>query len=306
MATPTPHTMEEARQQLGPDATIVGVIGSPVAHSLSPVLHNAAFAALGLGSQWHSFAFEIAAGAVPAALWDMRRFDVRGLSVTMPHKADVAAAVDELSEEARILEAVNCVINRDGVLRGANTDGEGFVASLQRGSGFDPGDATCLVVGAGGAARAVLLALAGCEAGEVVVLNRTLMRARAAVGLAGNVGSVVESEDPDAVARVVAAADLVVNATPIGMAGTDSAAAEADSEWLVPPTLLRKGQVVVDLVYAPRPTPWLASAAKAGATTLDGLGMLVHQAAAQVTLWTGQEAPVTAMWDAAEAASPAD
>lgn len=122
--------MEEARRLLGPGATIVGVIGSPVAHSLSPVLHNAAFAALGLGASWQSFAFEVASGAAPSALEEVRRCEVTGLSVTMPHKAAVAASVDELSEQARRLDAVNCVINTGGPLRGVNTDGEGFVASL--------------------------------------------------------------------------------------------------------------------------------------------------------------------------------
>ncbi len=145
--------MEEARSLLGSGATIVGVIGSPVAHSLSPVLHNAAFAALGLDASWQSFAFEVAPGAAPSALDDMRRFEVTGVSVTMPHKAAVAAAVDDVSEQARRLDAVNCVVNTGGHLRGVNTDGEGFVASLARGVGFDPRGRSCLVVGAGGAAR---------------------------------------------------------------------------------------------------------------------------------------------------------
>ena len=106
----------------------MGVIGSPIAHSLSPLLHNAAFAALGLGATWHSLAFDVPPGQAAEALEAMRRADISGLSVTMPHKADVVALVDECTEVAQRLNAVNCIVNTEGVLVGTNTDGEGFVA----------------------------------------------------------------------------------------------------------------------------------------------------------------------------------
>jgi shikimate dehydrogenase len=289
--------MDAARRDAGPGLTIVGVIGSPVAHSLSPVLHDAAFGALGLADRWRSFAFEVAPGAAAGALDAMRRADVRGLSVTMPHKADVAALV-ECSDTARRLDAVNCIVNRGDSLYGTNTDGEGFVSSLTRGVAFDPAGRHCVVVGAGGAARAVVLALADAGAAGVAIVNRTPERAYQAADLAGAAGSVVPLTE-GSVAEAVVAADLVVNATPVGMVGGPGA-----GEWLVAPGLLGAGQVAVDLVYAPRRTRWLADAAAAGATVLDGLGMLVHQAAAQVVLWTGVGPPVEAMWRAAEAASP--
>jgi shikimate dehydrogenase len=292
--------MEGARAAAGPDVRLVGVIGSPIAHSLSPLLHNAAFAALGLERTWRSLAFEVPPGRAAAALDAMRGSAVTGLSVTMPHKADVAALVDECTDVARRLDAVNCIVNRDGVLLGTNTDGEGFVASLLRGAGFSPAGRRCLVIGAGGAARAVILALAEGGASEVAVLNRTAARAGTAAALAGPVGSVVPASER-ALAAAVAAAALVVNATPIGMAGAPSAAGGA-GDALVPPRLLGPGQVAADLVYAPRPTPWLVDAAAAGARPVDGLGMLVHQAAAQLDLWTGVPAPVEAMWQAAEGA----
>jgi shikimate dehydrogenase len=291
--------MEQARLRVGPDVTVVGVIGSPVAHSLSPLLHDAAFAALGLGARWRSFAFEVPPGRASAALEAMRRTDVRGLSVTMPHKAEVASLVDMCSETARRLDAVNSVRHAGGELMGANTDGEGFVASLERGAGFDPAGRRCVVVGAGGAARAVVLALAGAGASQVAVVNRTPGRASIAAELAGAAGVVVDPSLPEVLTDAVGAADLVVNATPLGMAGVGG-----PDEWLVAPDLLQRGQVVADLVYAPRPTPWLAAASATGATTIDGLGMLVHQAGAQVAWWTGSEAPVEVMWRAAEAASP--
>ena len=293
-------TMDEARRQAGPDAHIVGVIDHPVAHSLSPLLHEAAFAELGLHGRWRSFAFAVPEGQAADALDALRRNDLTGVSVTMPHKAAVAGLVDECSDVAGRLEAVNCVVNRGGALWGTNTDGEGFVASLRRGAGFEPAGRCCLVVGAGGAARAVILALATAGAARVDVANRTPERARAAAALAGASGSVVDLAEAGSLVAVVAAADLVVNATPVGMAGTSGASREG--AWLVDPGLLRPGQVAVDLVYAPRRTPWLEAAASQGATALGGLGMLVHQAAAQISLWTGSEAPIEAMWRAADAA----
>ena len=211
-------TMERARADAGPEVRLVGVIGSPIAHSLSPLLHNAAFAALGLGATWRSVAFEVAPGQAAEALAAMRRADISGLSVTMPHKADVAGLVDECTEVARRLDAVNCIVNTEGVLLGTNTDGEGFVASLARGAGFAPGGRRCLVIGAGGAARAVVLALADAGAREVAVLNRTPERAATAAALAGRAGSVVPPGE-EALAEAVGSADLVVNATPVGMAG---------------------------------------------------------------------------------------
>jgi shikimate dehydrogenase len=280
-----------ARDAAGPASTLVGVIGSPIAHSLSPQLHAAAFAALGL-TDWHSVAIEVPAGSAADAMRALRAARFAGISVTMPHKADVAEAMNECTTQASRLHAVNCVVHRGGKLLGANTDGEGFVASLARAVDFAAAGRRCLIIGAGGAARAVTLALAEAGASRVTVMNRTPERAEAAAALAGAVGAVAELGDAESVAQ----ADLVVNATPMGLLmQPDGGPAGA---WLVPPALLHRGQVAVDLVYAPRPTPWLAAAAEAGAAPVDGLGMLVHQAAAQITLWTGAPAPLEAMWKA--------
>lgn len=266
---------------------VVGVIGDPVAHSLSPLLHNAAFAALGL--DWVSVGFEVPAGGAAGAVAAVGALGLRGLSVTMPHKEAVAALVDRCSPTAAALGAVNCLV-RDGLqVVGHNTDGEGFAAAVRRATGFEPQGSRALVAGAGGAARAVVLALARTGAREVVVVARTPRRAAAAAALAGSCGRAGTPEQ-------AAACDLVVDATPAGMAGTPAEREPA----LVPATLLGSGQVVCDLVYHPLVTPWLAAASERGATTMGGLGMLVHQAAAQVTLWTGHEAPAEAMWRAAQ------
>jgi shikimate dehydrogenase len=273
-----------SKATLSAATTVVGVIGDPVAHSLSPRLHNVAFAALGL--DWVSVGFRVAKGNAAAALDGVRALGVKGLSVTMPHKDDVAAHVDRLTPIAERLGAVNCVTNIDGALTGDNTDGRGLVAALRRGGHFDPAGHRCLVVGAGGAARSIVAALADAGASEVVVVNRTRSRAEAAATLAGSIGRVGEAAD-------AAHCDLVVNATPTGMAGSSG-----PDRWALDPGRLGTRQLVVDLVYHPAVTPWLEAARIRGAEVLNGLGMLVHQAALQLEEWTGQEPPVDAMWRA--------
>jgi shikimate dehydrogenase len=262
---------------------VVGVMGYPVAHSLSPRLHNAAFAELGL--DWVSVGFAVPEGRAAHALAGARALGIAGLSVTMPHKEDVAAAVDSSSPEAARLGAVNCVVDHGDGWHGDNTDGAGLLAALARSQGFDPLGARCLVVGAGGAARAVIAALGDAGAAEVVVVNRTAARGEVAARLAGAAGRTGSVDD----AR---GCDLVVNATPAGMGDV----ADGPTAWPVDPDRLGPGQLVVDLVYHPATTPWLAAAADRGARTANGLGMLVHQAALQIERWTGRTAPVAAMW----------
>ncbi len=258
---------------------VAAVIGDPVRHSLSPALHNAAYEALGL--DWVYVAFEVPAGHAPAALDAVRALGLVGLSVTMPHKAAVAAVCDELSDDAAALRSVNTVTHApDGRLRGDSTDGEGFVRSL-RAAGKDPAGMQVLLLGAGGAARAVALALHRADA-QVCVSAR---RPGAAVGVPHTTS--VPWAERDAVAGSV---DLVVNATPLGMGDNE--------EIVVTP---RAGVVVADLVYHPLETPLLRAARAVGAPTVDGLGMLVQQAALQVELWAGVPAPVDVMHDAARA-----
>jgi len=261
-------------------------MGDPVTHSLSPLLHNSAFAALGL--DWISVGFPVVPAEVREAVEGIRALGLAGMSVTMPHKAAVADLVDERTELAATLGAVNCIVRRGNRLIGENTDGAGFLNSLARGAAFTPDGRRCLVVGAGGAARAVIQALGAAGAAEVVVCNRTAARAEVAATLAAPVGRVGEPAEAPVM-------DLVVDATPVGM-GDD-----AGGPPMVSPETLHAGQLAVDLVYHPLVTPWLRAASLAGATVVGGLGMLVHQAALQVELWTGRAAPVGAMWAAASA-----
>lgn len=270
---------------------LAAVVGAPVRHSLSPAIFNAAFAATGL--DWAFVAFEVDEAAMPAALEGARALGIRGLSVTMPGKEVAARLVDELTPDAGVLGAVNSIQLREGRLIGHNTDGAGFVDALRMDVGFDPHDRRVFVLGAGGAARAVVRALAGAGAAEVGVTGRTVARVERAAALAEAAGRVVLD---DGVAAAISSAELVVNATPIGMAGRGHEAALP-----LDPSLLHADQLVVDLVYHPLETPLVTAARSQGARAENGVGMLVHQAGHQFRSWTGIDAPIAAMRVAADA-----
>jgi len=281
------------RHEISGRTTVVGLIGDPVDHSLSPAIHNAAFAHLGL--DWVYVAFPVHNGAtlaapgsnssVRAAIEGAVALGLRGLSVTMPHKQAAAAAVSERTASVEILAAANTIDIREGVAVGCSTDGAGLLADLEQGARFDVSGHHCVVLGAGGAARAAALALAQAGASSVVVVNRTPSRAEACAALAGSIGRVGGDDD-------IRGADLVVNATPVSNPETPRLARS-----------LSPGQLAVDLVYAPEVTPFLHAATQAGAATRNGLGMLVHQAALQLELWSGEIAPLDVMWDAARRSS---
>ncbi len=280
-----------------------GVIGTPVRHSLSPTIFNAAFDAAGL--DWAYLAFEVPDGAAGLAMAGVRALGLEGVSVTMPHKAAVIDALDRLSPAAEALGAVNCVTRRGGELLGDNTDGPGLVDALRLDEGIELGGRRCGIVGAGGAGRAVARAVGLAGAAEVVIANRSpagAARAAALAGPNGRVGSPAE----------VAAADIVINATPLGM-GVVISTAGAPEPLPVDAERLGAGQVVVDLVYHPAATPLLIAARDRGARAVSGLGMLIHQAAHAFRSWTNEDPPLEAMSAAAlgalrhrEAAASAD
>jgi shikimate dehydrogenase len=276
----------------GATTRVAAVVGHPIRHSVSPAIHNAAFAAL--DADWVFVAFDVDRPTGEAAFAGARALGLDGMSVTMPLKDVAARCADRLSPTATRLGAVNAIVREGARLVGHNTDGAGFLDSLRAEAEWEPAGRRCVVLGAGGAARAVILALAEGGAAEVTVVNRNAERAEAAASLAGPAGRV---------GTVAAAgrAELVVNATPIGMAGVEPEAWGGLAETLTGP-----GQLVADLVYWPAATPLLLAAAARGATTVGGLGMLVHQAGHAFTLWTGQPAPLEVMARAAqEALSPA-
>ena len=256
---------------------VAAVIGDPVRHSLSPVLHNAAFSAAGL--DWVYVALAVASGRGVDAVHAMRALGIGGLSVTMPHKTAVIGAVDVVSSDAALLGAANTIVRSGSLLCAHTTDGNGCIDAL-RADGFDPDGKSCMVIGAGGAGRAVVLALRNAGAASIAVVNRDASRAAAAVALGGAAARRAATDEADG-------CDLIVNATPLGM-GTDV-------RLPVDPDRLGPGQVVNDLVYHPLVTPLLSAAAARGARTVGGVGMLLYQAGRQFTLWTAEPAPIDAM-----------
>ena len=270
--------MSAGRPPLSGHTRVVGVIGDPVLHSLSPTLHNAAFETLGL--DWVYVAFPVPRGRGADAVAAVPALGLAGLNVTMPHKEEVAGACDELTDDAAALRSVNTVVALpDGRTLGDSTDGPGFLDALADEAIVVDGRPV-LVLGAGGAARAVVLAL-GRAGAAVTVAARRPDAAEAAAALAPGAGAVpIGAVDPSAFA-------VVVNATPLGMSGGDPLPVGSES--------LHSGQAVVDLVYHPADTPLLTAARAQGATAVNGLGMLLHQAARSFTRWTGQPAPLDAM-----------
>lgn len=281
--------------------TLVGVIGWPIAHSLSPAMHNAAFDALGLN--WRYLAFPVRPGEVPSAIAGLVALGFRGANVTVPHKEAVLHTMDVVPARVREFGAVNTVIiDRDAqgqpTLRGENTDVGGFTHALREG-GFEPSGKRVLVVGAGGGARGVVYALCQTGAAEVVVLNRTPARASTLAGdLASGAGRTslrTGALTPDALQQHANQADLLVNTTTVGMWPHVEASIWPDDRPL--PTDL----AVCDLVYRPLETKLLRQARSAGAETIDGLGMLIAQGALSFEMWTGQWPPLEAMRAACEA-----
>ncbi|MGI8753775.1 MAG: shikimate dehydrogenase family protein [Acidimicrobiales bacterium] len=260
------------------------MIGDPVHRSLSPVLHNAALGDLGL--DWVYVAFPVAAGAGHRVIDAARVLGVVGLSVTMPHKQAVIDGLDRVSPTATRLGAVNTVIVRHGTMIGESTDGPGLIDALRSEESWDPTGRRCVILGTGGAGRAVTLSLAESGAAEVVVVGRNRDAAKTAANLAGDRGRAGVIDE-------VGDADLVVNATSVGMgSGADTS---APLPLDVDPARFGPGQLIVDLIYAPAVTPLLIAAAGRGARTANGFGMLLHQAGRQLAAWTGQTPPLAVM-----------
>ena len=275
---------------------VAAIFGHPITHTLSPLIQNAAFAAAGLDIVY--VPFHVAPDGLGAAVEAVRALELIGVNVTIPHKERVIDHLDEVDPTARAIGAVNTVVNRDGVLAGYNTDGEGYLASLAEETGFEPAGKRVIIIGAGGAARAILHTLLSRGAASVLLANRTIKRADE---LAEEFKGVFESTDvavtglaPDELAGRAAQADLVVNTTSLGMEGQPPLDFPVDA--------LGEGAVVSDIVYKPLETELLKAAKARGLEVHGGLGMLIHQGALGFSLWTGHDAPVEAMKKAAAGA----
>lgn len=284
---------------------VVGIIGDPVADSLSPRMHNAAFEASGLN--WRYLAFRVPSSALAPTLRGIAALGLAGANITVPHKEAAAALVDELDPIARRIGAVNTIRVRDGRLQGFNTDAAGLLDALAHDGRVDVAGKRCVVIGAGGGARAAAFALAGASAAQVSVLNRTVSRARGLAEMIAQASPGCEVDagplTPQIVEQAVQGAGVVVQATTAtmptamdGPVGSAQGRAVGSAEWLqVLERSLREGLVVLDMVYTPAWTDLLSAARAAGATAVSGLSMLVYQGVRSFELWTGTPAPVDVM-----------
>lgn len=277
-------------RQIRGTTKVCGLFGYPVEHSFSPALHNAAFSFLALDYVYVPFA--VPPEELERAVRAIRALNLAGVNVTVPHKEKVLPFLDELTPEAELTGAVNTIVPHKGKLVGYNTDGAGFLRALEEAAGFAPEGKRALLLGAGGAARAVAGALALAGAQEISVANRTSGRA---AQLARELNSRTSCRvraiplEEQTLGAVVESAQLIVQATPVGMHPADEACPP------FPFQRLKSGQVVCDLIYNPPLTRFLERAQSAGARVVNGLGMLLYQGALAFELWTGVAAPVEIM-----------
>ena len=268
---------------------IVGLMGWPISHSFSPPMHNQAFAALGLN--WAYIPLAVKPAFLSQTPQSLMSFDFVGCNITIPHKQGIMPHLDEIDPVAKAIGAVNTIAIKEGRSYGYNTDGYGFLASLLE-ARFDPKDKACLVLGAGGSARAIGYTLAQAGAKEIAIYNRTLDRAQALVAdLQSYFGNVPFSAHPlqkTALAEIDGRFDLLVNTTSLGMTPKTEAC-----PW--PDELALPEVFVCDLIYNPAQTQLLARAERAGLQGINGLGMLVHQGAKAFEIWTGEKAPTEVM-----------
>lgn len=271
---------------------IFGLLGYPIKHSFSPAIHNAAFKALGIKAEYRLFEKK------PKELTDffkkLRSGSIRGVNVTIPYKEEALRYLDELSQEAELIGAVNTILGKSESLIGYNTDGLGFILSLRKEAGIDPQDKKIVIIGAGGASRAISVHLAREKAANIILSDIIPDKAEKLVShIRKNISRVkVSTVKKEELNSGVRTADILINATPVGM--------KPDDPLPIDPRILHPRLLVCDLIYNPPKTKLLTEAEKIGAKTLNGLGMLLHQGALAFTIWTGREAPIEIMARALE------
>jgi shikimate dehydrogenase len=276
----------------------IGLIGKPLAHSISPVFQQAALDHLRIDARYELWETEHDALAERVA--GIRRPDCLGANVTVPYKELVIPLLDEIDPLAGRIGAVNTIVNRDGRLCGYNTDMTGFARALREEGGFDPSGAHVVLLGAGGAGRAATMALIQGKAASVTISDVVTERAERLVQDLGGQGETVLRNVPptkDSLAGPVSGCQLLVNCTPTGMRHT-----KHEHELPLPAEIIPARALVFDIIYNPLETRFLTEAKRRGARTLGGLSMLVHQGAESLELWTGVQAPLDVMFKAARKA----
>ena len=269
-------------------AELVGVFGQPVAENPTGVMQEAAFAAAGLN--WRYLTIEVPPDRLADAVRGMRAFGMQGINLTIPHKVAVMPYLDAVAPDAQIIGAVNTVRREGDRYIGENTDGKGFLRGVREDAGVDPAGKRVVMLGAGGAARAVATELALAGASRIVVVNRTVQRGAAMVDdLPANTGADVQFVAWEGTYAVPADTDIFVNATSIGLYPDVDAMPDVDLG------AARDGMLVCDVVFNPPQTPLVKAAKARGLPVLDGLSMLVYQGVIGFELWTGQPAPEAVM-----------
>ncbi len=271
-------------------AELIGVFGHPVAENPTVVMHEAAFKELGLN--WRYLTIEVYPEDLKNAIKGLRAFNMKGINLTIPHKVEVLKYLDQVSEAAGLMGAVNTVVQEKGKLFGENTDGKGFMQALTQDANVDPAGKQIVVLGAGGAARAITVELALAGAAQITIVNRSVERGQALVNLLNEKtptkANLVPWSHPYA---LPANTDVFINGTSIGL--FPNVHEKPDIAY---DTITSK-MIVCDVIHSPN-TPFLKKAKDCGAHTLDGVGMLVYQGAIGFKLWTGMEAPVPVMYQA--------
>ncbi|MCP8319594.1 MAG: shikimate dehydrogenase [archaeon] len=264
------------------------VIGHPIDKSLSPIMHNEAFRAKGLDYVY--IAFDVSESHLNEAVEGLRALRVRGFNVTMPHKVAIMNLLDRIDKGASLVGAVNTVVNDDGKLIGYNTDVDGVIFALEAKVHSLEG-LKALLIGAGGAARACIVALVSKGCKEIIVMNRTFSKAKSMVeDLSKKLKMIfnVEELNIDSLKRAIKSVDILINATPMGTYPNLD-------ESFIPQELIKKDMVVFDVVYNPKKTKLIRDAEKMGAKVIPGYEMFVGQGAASFNLWTGIDAPIGIM-----------
>ena len=275
----------------------MGIFGYPLGHSISPAFQQAAFDHIGFDARY--LAWQTPPPELARAVSCLRGDGYLGANVTVPHKVAVRDHLDELDPWAEVIGAVNTIVSKEGRLVGYNTDAYGLIEALKREAQFDARGKEVVLIGAGGAARAAAFGLARESVSSLVIANRTRARAETlATELRDSVKEVAALDLASSMlAERIASADLIVNATSVGMQGGPAEGRSPVVEGLIQPTC-----VVHDMVYSPEATPLLKMAKDAGARVVGGLPMLVHQGAAAFERWTGVDAPIDVMYRAARQA----
>lgn len=278
---------EQAGNIVDSHTLLFGVIGDPIRHSRSPLMMNRAFRETGINGIYTAFHIK------PERLGDfaagVRAMGIRGVNVTIPHKLDIMRHLDEIDAGAQAIGAVNTIVNDNGRLTGFNTDGIGYVRSLKEEVEPDLSGKRIVVIGAGGAARGIVYALAQEKPALIMIVNRTVERAQElATAFAFGTMAELAAESTDKLETLCAAADIVINTTSIGMYPHVDVS-PVNGAWLKP------GSVASDLIYNPLKTKFLREAEQRGLRIHGGLGMFIYQGAYAFEYWTGQPAPVEAM-----------